>query len=294
MEIRQLKYFVGIAECGSFSEASRRFYLSQSAISQQIKALEEELKTSLFIRNPHHMELTESGQMLLPLAQRVLQNVQDCTDRMTDIGKMLCGQLNIGLTHSLEPYIRKTMIRFMKLYPNVQLCIFYKTIPELIEMLRSNQLDLAFSIKVENEEDWVESTPFVEYHLCAFMRDTHPLANRSILSFADIRPQSLILPERSLRNRNAIEDFLSREGNEMKVRATINDAGAIMNLLRAGNYISILSERNIKGQEEICAIPIKELTNPVVNYAHLNKGVHHKRSALEFIRLAIEVAKCCE
>lgn len=294
MEIRQLKYFVGIAECGSFSEASRHFYLSQSAISQQIKALEEELKTSLFIRNPHHMELTESGQLLLPLAQRVLQSVQECSDRMTDIGKMLCGQLNIGLTHSLEPYIRKTMIRFMKLYPNVQLCIFYKTIPELIKMLRSNQLDLAFSIKVENEEDWVESTPFVEYHLCAFMRDTHPLANRSLLSFADIRPQSLILPERSLRNRNAIEDFLSKEGNEMKVRATINDAGAIMNLLRTSNYISILSERNIVGQEEICAIPIKELLPPVVNYAHLHKGVHHKRSALEFIRIAKEVAKWCE
>lgn len=291
MEIRQLKYFVSIAESGSFSNASRRHFLSQSAISQQIKALEDELKTTLFVRTSHRVELTESGHMLLPLARQVLQSVNECTERMSDVHNLLCGELNIGLTHSLEPYIRKTLSRFMQIYPKVHLNVYYKTISEMIAMLRENHLDFAFSIKVEGEEDWVESIPMLSYQLCAFMRDTHPLANKQMLTFKDLERQALVLPEQALRSNNAVEDFLSKEGAELQIRAFINDPGAIINLLKHTNCVSILSKQTERDLEEICAIPIKELLTPVVAYAHIPKTGHRKRSANEFLSILKEVIK---
>lgn len=288
MELRQLKYFVGIAEGGSFSEASRQFFLSQSAVSQQIKALEEELKTQLFVRNSHKVELTESGELLLPLARQVLQDANHCKERILDVNNMLCGELNIGLTQSLEYQMRQAMIRFMKIYPKVQLNVYYKTIPELIKMLRSGLLDVAFSIKIEGEEDWVESVPLVQYRLCAFMRDTHPLANCKILSFSDLEHQAIIAPEQSIKSQNAVEAYLCKQAANLHVRAVVNELGTLLNLLRHTNCISILSELSDRGDNELRVIPIQELLSPVTAYAHSLKGAHRKRSTKEFVRLLKE------
>lgn len=290
MEIRQLKYFLSVAECGSFTEASRRCYLSQSALSQQIKALEDELKTRLLERTPHHVVLTESGRELLPLARQVLQSVDDCRLRMSELGDMLCGVLNLGLTPSLEPYVRRAMLRFMKLHPKVLLNVWYKTIPELMTMLREGALDVAFTIKGD-EEEWLESTALMSYRLCAFMRDTHPLANRERLSLKDLRGQPLILPERALRLRNALEDYLGLETDGLLVRASVNDPAAILNLVRSSNCITILSERTAGDCDELHVVTIDELSQPVMNYAHMLRGSHHKRSALEFVRLTSQVTR---
>ena len=285
MDIRQLKYFVGIAEYGSFSEVSRRFFLSQSAISQTIKLLEEELNTTLFTRTSHKVELTESGELLLPLAKKVLKDISDCKDVMSDVCNVLCGELNIGLTQSLEPFVRNAMVKFMKLYPKVMVNVTYRSIPELINLLRNGSLDIAFSIKVEGEEDWVDSIPLMEYRLCAIMRDTHPLANRKELAFKDLELQSLVLPEASQCSHNAVAKFLSKDADNLKVKAVINSPWAILNVLRQTNCVSILSEHSVKWEDDLVSVPIHELATPITTYVHRLKGGHRKRSADEFLKL---------
>lgn len=285
MEIRQLKYFVGIAECGSFSEASRKFFLSQSAISQQIKLLEEELGTTLFLRDSRNVSLTESGELLLPLAKDLLTQVNKCKDRISDIHNLLSGELSIGLTHSLEPSVRNAVVNFMRRYPQVQLNIYYKTIPELISMLKNGDLDLAFGIRVENQDEYFDSTPVLSYQLCAVLRDTHPLADRKILTFADLERQGLILPEKGLRQHNAVEQYLSREGGNLKVRAFINDPRSILDLLRNTNCVSILSKQAVENEKDLIAIEIEELKSPVTNYAYVRKGLYKKRSVDIFLKI---------
>lgn len=291
MELRQLKYFVGIVDCGSFSEASRQFFLSQSAISQQVKALEEELKTQLFVRSSHKLELTESGRLLLPLARQVIQDANLCKERMQDVSNLLRGELRIGLTQTLEYQVRQTMIRFMKIYPNVQLSVFYKSIPELITMLRGGQLDVAFSIRIEGDNDWVESIPLVQYRMCAFMRDTHPLATRESLSFRDLERQSIVIPESSPNSQNAVEAYLCKAAANLHVRAVVNELGTILNILRNTNCVSILSELSDRGNNELRAIPIDELPTPFTAYVHYLKSGHRKRSALEFVRMLRDCLK---
>lgn len=292
MEIRQLKYFVGVAEAGSFSEASRRFYLSQSAISQQIKSLEDEIGTSLFVRSSHHLSLTESGQMLLPLARRVIEDVSLCQDRMADLNDMLCGELTIGLTFSLEPYIRPTIVRFLKTFPKVRLNLYYKSIPELRSMLRRHELDMTFSVdRPENTDEVVCSEPMMEYKLCAIMRDTHPLATRKILNFSDMALQNFVLPEAGIRDRNAVELYLHRHTGAVNVRAIINEPNALLNLVHSTNYVTILSDRIIAGREGLCAVEIEELSTPVTAYAQTLQGVYQKRSARTFLNMLHEEYK---
>ncbi len=297
MEIRQLKYFVGIAESGNFSDTSKRFFVSQSAISQQIKALEEELGVQLFTRSTHKVALTENGNLLLPLARNVLRSVEACTDQISDIKGLLCGELNVGLTYSLEPYVREAMLCFMKKHPKVQINILYKSLPELTNKLSNHELDVMFSMIPSCPLDKIESVPLLEYKLYAIMRKEHPLAKRSSLSFTDLQNQPLILPEKGIRDRNAIETYIHKDTGKLCVHSLVNDANAILNIIQEADYISILAEHSIANRPNLCAIPISDLSEPLKVYAHFNTEVQKKRSAEIFVKMFREtsayfIAKC--
>lgn len=285
MDIRQLQYFVGIAETGRFSKASRLLFVTQSAVSQQIKLLEEELGTQLFVRQAHSAVLTESGQELLPLARNVLRGVAECHDRMAELKGLLCGKLNIGLTYSLEPYIRETMLAFMSRYPRVKVNAYYKSLTDLLRMLRDNEIDIMFSMMPTSPHEFATSIHLTEYRLAAIMRNSHPLAKKEWLQFSDLLPHKLILPEKGLRDRNAIESFIHAETGELNVVSLINDVNAIMNILQESNYISILTEHTIKNYPTLCSIPIKELSEPIKIYAHFNNTTQRKHSADVFVEM---------
>lgn len=288
MEIRQLKYFVGIADAGNFSDASKHLYISQSAISQQIKALEEELDTQLFIRNTHSVTLTESGQNLLPLARKVLRNVKDCEECISDIKGLLRGELNIGLTYSLEAYVREAVLNFMKQYPQVQINLHYKNLPELLQRLRNQEIDMMLSMMPTSPHEFVESFPLLQYRLSAVMRRTHPLAKRSSLTFQDLQQQHLILPEKGIRDRNAIESYIHAETGTLNIRSLMNDANAILNILQDSNYISILAEHVVRNRPSLCCVPIEQLSAPVQVYAHRNRDSSQKRSFDIFLKMLCE------
>lgn len=283
MDIRQLQCFVAIAETGHFSEASRQLFITQSAVSQQIKQLEDELAVQLFVRQAHGAIMTENGKELLPLARKVLSGMQDCHDRMAELKGLLCGELNIGLTFSLEPYIRETMLEFMHRYPNVRVNAHYKCLPDLLRMLKENEIDIMFSMMPTSTHNFVDSVPLTEYRLAAIMSRTHPLAKKDTLCFSDLLPHKLILPEKGLRDRNAIESFVHAKTGNLNVVSLISDVNAIMNILQESNYISILTEHTIKNCPQLCSVPIEELSMPIPVYAHFNNTLLRKHSASKFV-----------
>lgn len=288
MEIRQLQYFVGIAETGRFSEASKKFFVTQSAVSQQIKLLEEELGTQLFVRQSHSVALTESGQALLPIAKKVLNGVAECRDSIANLKGLLCGTLNIGLTFSLEPYIRETMLAFMARYPKVKVNAYYKSLTDLLRMLHAGEIDILFSMMPTSAHEFVTSVPLLEYRLAAIMRKSHPLATKEKLRFSDFVPHKLILPEKGLRDRNAIESFVHAETGELNVVSLVNDVNALMNILQESNYISILTESIIKLNPALCSVPIEELSRPLQIYAHFNNTTMRKHSADVFVEMLLQ------
>ena len=288
MDIRQLQCFVGIAEKGRFSEASKVLFVTQSAVSQQIKSLEEELGTQLFVRQTMGVMLTESGQELLPLAKKVLRGVDECYDRINDLKGLLCGTLNIGLTYSLEPYIRETMLAFMNDYPKVRVNAYYKSLGDLLKMLKDHEIDIMFAMMPTSVHDFCQSVPILEYRLAAIMNKTHTLASKKELTFADLLPHKLILPEKGLRDRNAIESFIHTPTGKLNVVSLVSDVNAIMNILQESNYVSILTEDTIKNSPLLCAVPINELSKPIQIYAHFNQTNLRKHSAEIFVEKLLD------
>ena len=127
MEIRQLRYFLKVAETLNFSEAARKLFITQSTLSQQISHLEQEIGLPLFERNSHEVYLTEAGKELRPYAQNAVNSADACIDHMNDLKEMLGGELNIGVTYSFSNIMAETLVAFLRAYPHVKLNISYRS-----------------------------------------------------------------------------------------------------------------------------------------------------------------------
>ena len=127
MELRHLRPFILTAETASFSVASSRCCLTQLAVSQHIKALEEEFHCKLIIRSSHSITLTECGEALFAQAKEILKLSDDCTEQINAINNCVTGELRIGVGSFIAPYIRRTAMTFMERYPNVKLSIECRT-----------------------------------------------------------------------------------------------------------------------------------------------------------------------
>lgn len=290
MEARQLRYFVTTAETLSFSEAGRRHYLSQSALSQQIKALENELGTQLFVRSTHSVILTESGQHLLKYARAAILSLDECTARMNDINGLHCGDLRIGLTASHEPFIRETGIEFLKAYKDIRTSVCYSTIDNLMQKLRAHELDMVFSVMPSGNMEGVDYEYLLDYKLSAIMRTCHPLANRDMLSFDDLRAQRLVLPEGDVKEHNGLEHFLGIDTGKLDIAVTINDINAILNLLQETDMISILTAQSIISRPFLKAIDIAELSSPIRSYVFFASDTYRKLAAEKMLQMFKEIA----
>lgn len=286
MEIRQLRYFINVAETHSFSEASRICFLSQSAISQQIKQLEEELGTQLFLRNTHSVALTEAGEELLPLARQALKSFDSCHEHMNGIRGLLSGNLNLGMTEAMEPYVRHTVVEMLKRYPKLHVNMYYKPTHELHRMLIGHELDLAFSINTAAEGEGIESVPILTYRICAVMNKTHPLAKVENLSIKDLCNQSLILSERNSGTIRTLKQFVTQEDfDNLNIRAYSDSPNAILNLLQESNLISFLPPRMVSSRPSLIAKNIAELPIRHQCYAHMMSNVCQKHSAKIFLEI---------
>ncbi len=288
MELRQLRAFVKIAETCNFSLAAKELYTTQSALSQSLKKLEDELGTMLFHRDNHTVGLTEAGDALLPYAKRTIEESDNCVYKMHDLMNMKCGTLNIGVTHSFRILTSDTLNVFVKRYPNIKLNIFYKTNDELQSMLLSKEIDVALAFKPDVIDDQIESHNLFEDKLCAVVAKDHELASMKEITLKEIAKHPLILPAEGTQARTMIDKVLKSNPVELDPKIVINEITPILMLVSYGKMISILSGISTKTRPDVVAIPINVPGNTMEGAFHILKDSYFKQSAKEFIKLLCE------
>lgn len=290
MELRQLKYFVKVAETLNFSEASRALFISQSTLSQQIKQLEQELGSPLFQRDSHRVCLTEAGSELLPYAVRTLHDSQLCLDRMNDLRELLAGTLNIGVTYSFSPILTETIIDFMKLYPGVKLNIFYKPVSELMEMLTEREVDFVLAFRPRLSTDEIESHVLFQNYLAVIVNSAHPLASRQKVTLDELSQYDLALPSRGLQARNYFDAISSARGVKMKVKIELNEVNILLKLISGSRLATVLAEATIHNVKDVKAVPLDVPLNEMTGCVHTLRDSYRKRSMREFVRMLSESA----
>lgn len=284
MELRQLRYFVKVAETLNFSEAAKALYVTQSTLSQQVKQLESELGTQLFARSSHSVALTEAGQELLPYAQKTLRDAELCVVRVNDLNRLSTGTLNIGVTYSFSPILTETLITFMKMYPGVKLNIFYKPMAELMGMLREREVDFVLAFRPTYPVEGVESHILFQNRLSAIVGTYHPLAAKERVTLAELESYDLALPSQGLQARNAFEQIVTPY-NKFRIRIELNEVNILLKLIRQTQLVSVLAEATIYNETGVKAIPLDIPANEMEGCVHTLKDTYRKRSMQEFVKL---------
>lgn len=285
MELRQIRYFLKLAELLNFSEASKALFITQSTLSQQIRQLENEFDTVLFERNSHEVSLTEAGEQFKQHARKVIIDADDCTQKMDDLKNMLTGELNIGVTFTFSPLLTETVLEFMKLYPHVRLNVFYKTMSELMDMLQRREVDFVLAFKPTDRNDKIESHVLFNNHLSVVVSEQHPLARRKSLNLDDLVLYDAAMPAHGLQARNSFEDMMHSVNSKLNIRAELNDVSILLKLIRQSKLITILAEATIHDEDGLVAIPLEMAGNDMEGCIHQLKQAYVKNSAREFYRL---------
>ncbi len=285
MELRQLKYFVKVAELLSFSKAAKALYITQSTLSQQIKQLEDELDMALFFRNNHKVSLTEAGETFLEGAKKTLAEADDNKAKILDLAQGHRGVLNIGVTYSFGSILTESVLTFKKEFPDVILNICYKNMMELMELVSNGELDFALSFRSSEKYDNVESHILFDNKLCIIVRENHPLTRKESVRLADLEEYELVLPGIGLQARSTFDNIIAERKLNLKVTMEANEVNTILNLLPRSNYVTVLSETVVLEHDNLVTIDISDAECNMEGCLHFCANRYRKRSTEEFIRL---------
>ena len=287
MELRQLRYFAKAAETLNFSHAASCLNIAQSSLSQQIRQLEDELGTQLFIRDSHSFQLTEAGETMLPLALRTIHDAEACADRIHDLRKLLVGTLNIGVTHSFSPILTESVISFIKMYPKINVNIVYKQMNELMELLSNHELDFVLAFKPIYPLPNVESHILFQNTLSVIVGNNHPLASKDKVSISELENYDLALPSKGLQARNAFDNIVTGY-DKFNIRIELNDVNTLLKLVRQTCLVTVLAEDSIYDACDVKAVPINVPDNQMSGCVHILKETYRKHSMQEFVRILTE------
>ena len=277
MELRQLRYFLKVAETLNFSEAAKALFVTQSTLSQQIRQLEGELGAPVFARSSHKVTLTEAGEAILESARLSLQQAELCAEKIKDLGHLTAGTLNIGVTYSFSPILTETILSFMKMYPRVKLNIFYKPMNELMMMLREGIVDFTLAFKPTVPVDGVESHILFQNTLSAIVGSCHPLAAREKVTLRELEQYDMALPAKGLQARNTL-DSISETHHRFRIRAELNEVNILLKLIRESMLVTILAEATIHNETGVKAIPIDHPASEMAGCVHTLKNAYRKKS----------------
>ena len=193
MEIHQLRYFVAVAEEGSFSRAAEREHVSQPSLSQQIHKLEAELNQQLFDRLPRATVLTDAGRSLLVYARQVLTAIADGRRAVAALEQEVAGGLAVGAIPSIALYVLPRLIReFQQRYPKVTFELFEDTTDKLAQRLENGTLDVVLASSGD-EPPTLERHSLGEEPLLMLLPQKHRLARKQSIKWSDLATEKFLL-----------------------------------------------------------------------------------------------------
>jgi DNA-binding transcriptional LysR family regulator len=192
MELRQLRYFVAVAEEGNISRAAKKIFLTQPALSRQIKALEDEIGQCLLERQAHSIRLTPVGEALVREARELLQHAEQMLERVRSAGRGI--RLRVGYAPSLAAGILSAAVEnFTQTHPNARVELLDLATKEMLAGLESDKLEVVVTVGQPNETRGMVWTPLARAAWQLAVNRNHPLAQRKRITPAEVATQPLLV-----------------------------------------------------------------------------------------------------
>ncbi|MDZ7856823.1 LysR substrate-binding domain-containing protein [Sphaerotilus sp.] len=236
MDLRQMRYFLAVAEERHLGRAAERLHMAQPPLTRQIHALEAELGAPLFTRTPKGMELTEAGQTLLDEVPNLLALAQRARERTRAAGRGETGRLDVGLFGSgVLDVIPRLLARFHAERPDVKIVLHTMTKAEQLDALRERRISVGFNRLVPPEPDLVIETVLREQMRVA-LPEGHPLCAQAAVRLPDLQGEPMILyPNLPLPGlAQQVMQAFAQEGTPLQIEQEVEDVLTAIALVAGG------------------------------------------------------------
>jgi DNA-binding transcriptional LysR family regulator len=244
MNLKQLEAFLWVAELQSFTRAAKHLYMSQPAVSFQIKSLEESLGATLFYRGDKKVELTEAGRLLYPEARQILRHFQKIKAGLDELKGLKRGHLCLGASTIPGEYLLPLLIgRFHRHYPGVEVTLRIAGSGQVIRWVREREIDLGVT-GAPFKEEGLECLPWHQDRLVLIVGPEHPWVGRKAVSPDELLAQPLILREPGSGTRRSLEEKLAQAGYSLEGARVVMELGstrAVITAVQAGLGVSLVS-----------------------------------------------------
>jgi LysR family transcriptional activator of glutamate synthase operon len=289
MELRQLRYLLALAEERHFTRAAAREHIAQPALSQQIRRLEDEVGLPLVQRTTRRVALTEAGELLVARARRILAEVDAAHTEMEGLRGVQIGHVTVGAMHTMGPVdLSLVLAIFHERHPGVELTVREQSSEELAEMLRVDELDLAFlSVTERIESHGLGLQQLVSEEIVAVLPCEHPLARRHRIRMAELSDERFISYRDGSRLREVLVSAGRDAGFEPHVTLESNESQRIRQLVARGLGVAILPRSDAESLG--AGIAAVTLTSPGLTRditLAWREGRRHAPAAAEFLALA--------
>lgn len=247
MELRQLRYFVTVAEEGNISRAAQKAFLTQPAMSRQIKSLEESIGQALLDRQPHSIRLTPAGQTLLHEARELLQHADLVTERVRASGSGL--RLRVGYAPSLATDILSTAVQaFTNRHPTARVEMFDLSTTEMRTGLEKGEIDLAVSVGTDLDGRGIQWKPLLTSPWNLAVNKTHPLGKRSRVTAVEVaREPLLVFCQRDYPEYwDVITTWLRKYHHRPKIAGEYDGIHSLLAAVESGLGVGIVTARAAK------------------------------------------------
>lgn len=275
MDLKQLEYFVRVAELGSFTRAAAALSVAQPALSRQVRLLEVELRQNLLVRNGRGAIPTEAGQLLLAHGRGILHQVERAKEELGRVRGALAGRVAIGLPTSVAKVLTVPLTReFRHRLPAASLSISEGLSASMREGLLTGRLDLAVLYNAMPSPD-IELTPLVEEDLYLVQAPGTPAPPEG-LTLRDVSALPLVIPSRPNAIRMLVETELANIGCRPLIALEIDGVAAILDLVADGAGNAVLSRNAARTSAHADTLVVSRVHSPGLR-THLSVAVSAQR-----------------
>lgn len=276
-------------QTGSLSKAAAALHLSQSALSHSISKLEVALGTSIWLREGRRLKLTQTGELMLDLANRVLPEMEHCEKIIADMAEGNRGELRIGMEcHPCYIWLQNVILPFLETYRSVDVDIKRQFQFDGLSALSSYDLDVLITPDPQ-ETPRIEFIPVFDYELVLVLPAGHPLTQKEYIVPKDLKKQTLFtypVPEERL---DIFLYFLNPSFLKPAVHKTLESTEIMLQMVAAGRGVTALPRWLVKQYMERWPLAYRSLgKRKVLKKIYL--GVHHSNLDVPYIRQFIDLA----
>lgn len=280
MLLRHIRYLLALAEHRNFTRAAEALHVSQPALSQQIRQIEDGFATPLFDRTGRTVELTDAGRVYVDYARRALRELDAGQRAIHDVRDLSRGSLRLATTPTFTEYLIAPLVeQFGARHPGISVSIEEMTLDQIVLALGDDRIDVGIGFTNVGASSEVVFEPLFDERLTVVVGEAHPQAQASgPLSLSDLATMPLALLSSGFATRTLIDAYFQRHRITPNIKIEANSISSLVKIVRFGRVASILPDAIVQAGEQFQSVAL-EPALPTRTVAMLSRREAYRSAA---------------